>query len=75
MEERKKKIIITKKDTIMKTMELTPTTVAKFDNTAMATRVSNFKKAAKKFFKATYRFLMVISPVYPQYVESQKRMA
>ena len=75
MEERKKKIIITKKDTIMKTMELTPTTVANFDSTAMATRVSNFKKAAKKFFKATYRFLMVISPVYPQYVESQKRMA
>ena len=56
-------------------MELTPTTVANFDSTAMATRVSNFKKAAKKFFKATYRFLMVISPVYPQYVESQKRMA
>ena len=57
----------------MKAMELTPTTVAQFDNTTMATRVSNFKKSAKKFFKATYRFLMVISPVYPQYVDSLKR--
>ena len=56
-------------------MELTPTTVANYNSMAMTTRVSNFKKAAKKFFKATYRFLMVISPVYPQYVESQKRMA
>ena len=61
-----------KKDTIMKTMELTPTTVANFDSTAMETRVSNFKKAAKKCFKATCRFLVMISPVYPQYVASQK---
>ena len=59
----------------MKTMELTPTTVANYNSMAMTTRVNNIKKAAKKFFKATYRFLMVISPVYPQYVESQKRMA
>ena len=49
----------------MKTMELTPT--------AMATRVSSFKKTAKKFFKATCRFFVVISPAYPQYVESLKR--
>lgn len=59
----------------MKTMDLTPTTVANFNSMAMTTRVSNFKKAAKKFFKATCRFLIVISPAYPQYVESQKRMA
>ena len=59
----------------MKTMELTPTTVAKFDSMTMATRVNNFKKTAKKILKATWRFLIVISPAYPQYVESQKRMA
>lgn len=57
----------------MKTMELTPTTVAKFDSTAMATRMSSFKKAAKRFIKATCRFFVVISPAYPQYVESLKR--
>ena len=57
----------------MKTMELTPTATAKFDCTAMATRVSSFKKTAKKFFKATCRFFVVISPAYPQYVESLKR--
>ena len=56
----------------MKTMELTPTTVANFDSMAMETRVSNFKKAAKKCLKATCRFLVMISPVYPQYVASQK---
>ena len=64
-----------KKDTIMKTIELTPTTVANFDSTAMTTRVSNFKKAAKKFIKATCRFFVVISPAYPQYVESMQRKA
>ena len=57
----------------MKTMALTPTTVAKFDSTAMATRMSSFKKAAKRFIKATCRFFVVISPAYPQYVESLKR--
>ena len=56
-------------------MELTQTTVAKFDSMTMATRVNNFKKTAKKILKATWRFLIVISPAYPQYVESQKRMA
>ena len=69
------RIITIKKDTIMKTIELTPTTVANFDSTAMTTRVSNFKKAAKKFFKATCRFFVVISPAYPQYVESMQRKA
>ena len=56
----------------MKAIELTPATAANFDSTAMTTRVSNFKKAAKKFIKATCRFLVMISPVYPQYVASQK---
>ncbi len=59
----------------MKAIELTPTTAANFDSTAMTTRVSNFKKAAKKFIKATCRFLVMISPVYPQYVESMQRKA
>ena len=54
-------------------MKLTPTTVAQFDNTTMAIRVSNIKKSAKRFIKATCRFFMVISPAYPQYVESLKR--
>ena len=57
----------------MKTMELTPTTVANYSNMSMTTRVSNFKQSAKKFLKATWRFLMVISPAYPQYVESERR--
>jgi hypothetical protein len=56
-------------------MELTPTTVANFDSKAMTTRVSNFKKAANKFIKATCRFFIVISPAYPQYVESMQRKA
>ena len=69
------RIITIKKDTIMKAIELTPTTAANFDSTAMTTRVSNFKKAAKKFIKATCRFFVVISPAYPQYVESMQRKA
>ena len=56
----------------MKAIELTPATAANFDSTAMTTRVSNFKKAAKKCLKATCRFLVMISPAYPQYVASQK---
>ena len=51
----------------MKTMELTPMTVAQFDQSTMTTKVQ-----AKKFFKAFYRILVVTSPVYPQYVESLK---
>ena len=59
----------------MKTMELTPMTVAQFDQSTMTTKVQSFKVAAKKFFKAVYRILEVTSPVYPQYVESLKRKA
>ena len=53
-------------------MELTPMTVAQFDQSTMTTKVQSFKTAAKKFFKAFYRILVVTSPVYPQYVESLK---
>ena len=56
----------------MKTMELTPMTVAQFDQSTMTTKVQSFKTTAKKFFKAFYRILVVTSPVYPQYVESLK---
>ena len=57
----------------MKTMELTPMTVAQFDESTMTTNVKSFKKAAKKFFKAVYRILVVTIPVYPQYVESLQK--
>ena len=56
----------------MKTMELTLVTVAQFDQSTMTTKVQSFKTAAKKFFKAFNRILVVTSPVYPQYVESLK---
>ena len=56
----------------MKTMELTPMTVVQLEESTMTTKVKSFKKAAKKFFKAVYRILVVTSPVYPQYVESLK---
>ena len=53
----------------MKTTQLNPTTAALIESTEMA---MSFKNAAKKFLKATVKFLIVISPAYPQYVESQK---
>ena len=59
----------------MKAIEFTPATAANFDSMAMETRVSNFKKTAKKFLKATCRFFVVISPAYPQYVESMKKQS
>lgn len=57
----------------MKAMEFTPATAAKFESSTMAAQVSDIKKSVKKFIKATCRFFMVISPAYPQYVESLKR--
>ena len=57
----------------MKAMEFTPATAAKFETSTMAAKVSDIKKSAKKFIKATCRFFMVISPAYPQYEESLKR--
>ena len=53
----------------MKTTQLNPTTAALIESTEMA---MSFKNAAKKFLKATVRFLIVISPAYPHYVERQK---
>ena len=48
-------------------------TVVQFEESTMTAKVKSFKKAAKKFFKAVYRILVVTSPVYPQYVESLQR--
>jgi hypothetical protein len=59
-----------KKITIMKTMQVTPMAVAKYEGKES---VKKFAKAAKKFFAATVRFFIVISPAYPQYVESMRK--
>lgn len=69
----KKELITIKKNTIMKAMEFTPATAAKFESSTMAAQVSDIKKSVKKFIKATCRFFMVISPAYPQYVESLRK--
>ena len=47
----------------MKAMELTPMTVAQFNSAAQAEKVM---KAVKNALKSTVKFLMFISPVYPQ---------
>jgi uncharacterized short protein YbdD (DUF466 family) len=54
----------------MKTMQVTPMAVAKYEGKES---VKKFAKAAKKFFAATVRFFIVISPAYPQYVESMRK--
>ena len=54
-------------------MELTQMTVAQYNATSMTTKVNNFKKATKKFLKATYRFFKEASEAYPQYLERQER--
>ena len=51
-------------------MQVTPMAVAKYEGKES---VKKFAKAAKKFFAATVRFFIVISPAYPQYVESMKK--
>jgi len=58
-----KRTIITKKDTIMKTMELTQLTVAQYEGQAT---MKSVMKAVKKGFASTMKFLLFISPVYPQ---------
>ena len=51
----------------MKAMELTPMTVAQYDNAAMEEKVMKaVKNALKKALKNTIKFLLFISPVYPQ---------
>lgn len=47
----------------MKTMELTPMTVAQYNNAAMTEKVM---KAVKNALKNTLKFLMFISPIYLQ---------
>ena len=53
----------------MKAMELTPMTVAQFDSSAQAEKVM---KAVKNAFKSTMKFLMFISPVYPQVTQKMQ---
>lgn len=61
----------------MKTIELTPTTIASFDSTAMTTRVSNFTKTAKKCKKAVKELLKIYQDfckfVKPMYVYQDKQ--
>ena len=57
------------KNTIMKTMEFTTTTVAQFENEAMAEK---FKKSLKRALTNTFKFLLFISPVYPQCTQGMK---
>ena len=54
----------------MKTMNLTPTAAAMYENKEV---INKFKKTLKKVLAGTIRFLVVISPAYPQYVESQRK--
>lgn len=53
----------------MKTMELTPMTVAQYNNAAMAEKVM---KAVKNAVKNTFKFLLFISPVYLQATQNTK---
>ena len=61
----------------MKTIELTPTTIASFDSTAKTTRVSNLKKTAKKCKKAARKpietYLDFCRFVKPMYVYEDKQ--
>ena len=58
----------------MKTMELTPMTVVLSDSSVLVNNesVKNFKEVVKKRLVSVCKFLMYISPVYPQYVDSMK---
>lgn len=53
----------------MKTMELTPMTVAQYNNAAMTEKVM---KAVKNAVKNTFKFLLFISPVYLQTTQNTK---
>ena len=61
----------------MKTIELTPTTIASFDSTAKTPRVSNLKKTAKKCKKAVRKlietYLDFCRFVKPMYVYEDKQ--
>jgi hypothetical protein len=60
---------IKKKYTIMKTMNATPMTVAQYESSATVVKVMN---AAKKGLASMVKFLMFISPVYPQCTQVMK---
>ena len=64
-----KQSINNKKNKIMKTMELTPMTVAQYNNAAMTEKVM---KAVKNAVKNTFKFLLFISPVYLQATQNTK---
>jgi len=53
----------------MKTMELSPMTVAQYKGEAM---VKKFVKSAKQAIACTFKFLLFISPVYPQCTQGMK---
>lgn len=61
----------------MKTMELNPMAVSLNESEekvmSLKKAAKNFLKAMGKFAKATGRFFIVISPAYPQYMESLRR--
>ena len=63
------KKIKTKKYTIMKTMNVTPMTVAQYESSATVVKVMN---AVKKGLAGTVKFLMFISPVYPQCTQGMR---
>ena len=59
----------TKKYTIMKTMNVTPMTVAQYESSATVVKMM---KAVKKGLASTVKFLMFISPVYPQCTQGMR---
>ena len=58
----------------MKTMELSPMSVVLSDSYVLVSSesVKNFKKVVKKHLVSVCKFLICISPVYPQCVDSMK---
>lgn len=54
----------------MKTMNLTQQAVAGYEREE---KVMNLMAAIRKFLKAAARFFIVISPIYPMYVESLRK--
>ena len=53
----------------MKTMEMTTMGVTLYEGQS---RVENLKKVVKKGLRSTVKFLMFISPVYPQCTQGMK---
>ena len=59
----------TKKYTIMKTMNVTPMTVAQYESSATVVKMM---KAVKKGLASTVKFPMFIGPVYPQCTQGMR---